>query len=223
MPLFFIVSGYLYKDRTFSTITGITLKKIFKAYLFTGAIIWIVMIFRGQADWGLSLFFGNGSRPLFNCEILRGYKVGPLWYLLAYCWAVVCFHFLLKIKDKKKIIFILIIAFEISIIFAHFVGLLPLDILPAIPAVLFMTVGYCYKQGKLTSLNQFKHLFHFIGIVTVFLCVYKGGVSMASHSYKLNLLQLLAAIYMTYILYLGAKRVALKHTKLLVFNVVRGG
>ena len=46
---------------------------------------------------------------------------------------------------------------------------------------------------------------------------------MASHSYKLNLLQLLAAIYMTYILYLGAKRVALKHTKLLVFNVVRGG
>lgn len=102
-------------------------------------------------------------------------------------------------SDRKKII-IAVFAFEVSVVFSYTIGLLPLDIIPAIPAALFMLVGYLYKRSLFRI--EIKPLyFHSIGIVLVILCFLFGAMSMASHSYRLNVIQILAAIYVTYVLY----------------------
>ena len=200
MPLFFIISGFLYKDRDVTDIYKRRIVKILKPYLFTGFVIWIVKAIQGNYYWGLSILLGNGSRPVFNSTELSDYKIGPLWYLLAYCWALIFIHYLMKVNSDRKKVIIAVVAFEVSIVFSYIIGLLPLDIIPAIPAALFMLVGYLYKTSSIHL--EIKPLyFHSIGIVLVILCYLFGAMSMASHSYRLNVIQILAAIYVTYVLY----------------------
>ncbi len=200
MPLFFIISGFLFKDRDVTDIYKKRIVKILKPYLLSGFVVWIVKAIQGNYFWGLSILLGNGSRPVFNCTELSEFKIGPLWYLLAYCWALIIIHYLMKVDSDRKKIIIAVFAFEVSVVFSYTIGLLPLDIIPAIPAALFMLVGYLYKRSLFRI--EIKPLyFHSIGIVLVILCFLFGAMSMASHSYRLNVIQILAAIYVTYVLY----------------------
>lgn len=206
MPLFFIISGFLYKDRDVSDIYKKRIVKILKPYLFTGFIIWLLKLIQGKYYWGLSILLGNGSRPVFNSSELSDYKIGPLWFLLAYCWALIMLHYLMKVNSDSKKIIIAFIAFELSLVFSHIIGLLPLDIIPAIPAALFMLVGYLYKTSSSIHLEIKPLYFHSIGIILVILCYFFGSMSMASHVYRLNIIQILAAIYITYVLYIFANK-----------------
>lgn len=200
MPLFFIISGFLYKDRDVTDIYKKRIVKILKPYFFTGFVIWIGKVIQGNYYWGLSIFLGNGSRPVFKSAQLSDYYIGPLWYLLAYCWALVFIHYLMKVNSDWIKIFLAFVSFEVSLIFKVIFGLLPLDIIPAIPAAFFMLVGYLYKSGSIHM--EIKPLyFHSIGIIMVIACLFFGAMSMASHNYRLNVIQIFAAIYVTYVLY----------------------
>lgn len=98
MPLFFLISGYLYKDKKLKDLLTKNSKKILFPYLITGLIIWGLKAVNGNYLWGYSLLLANGSRPVFN---LTDYYVGPLWFLISFFISIIFFHYI-----KKYIIYI---------------------------------------------------------------------------------------------------------------------
>lgn len=199
MPLFFLISGFLYKDRNVKSMIGRLSHKILLPYLVTGLLIWVAKFFLGQPGWGISIILGNGAREVLGIEALQPYHVGPLCFLLAYFVGCIGFHFLLRVQSHIKRIAILLVLFELSIGFTHYVGLLPFDLFPGIAAMLFLYIGYLCKDDMLRShfLNKWMLLF---GTCCLLLCIWKGGVSMASHIYKLNILQVVGAVTGSWIL-----------------------
>ena len=199
MPMFFILSGYLYKERPIAEIVKRNAKKVLIPYFITGIIVWgILLITKGDYDWGWSLMTANGSRPVYH---YTEYAVGPLWFLMCYFVSLVFFHMLLWIKKDKHRVILLMVSFAIVMVYKYYFNLLPLDILNAIPAIGFMYMGY-----KLNSPVVYETLFGSkialtIGSLIVVICLYKGGISMASIVYKLWYLQFFAALYCCYFLY----------------------
>lgn len=206
MPLFFIVSGYLYKVRGFSEIFKKQITKIMVPFFFTGIVIWIGKLIKGFPDWGISLILGNGSRPVFDSAALEKYNIGPLWYLLAFSWATLLFRLLLRVDSNIWKVVIVFILFELSLVFCISFGPLPLDILQAIPATLFMLAGFWYHKHEDFEVHH-KWLIYLISLFLLLICYRYGTLSMASHIYKLNIVQVITAIGVTYVLY----NVLMKH------------
>lgn len=200
MPLFFMVSGYLYKERSYAEILNKQIARIMVPFFFTGIVIWIGKLIKGFPDWGISLILGNGSRPVFDYAVLEKYSIGPLWYLLAFSWAILFFRLLIRVNSNIWKVVIAIILFELSLVFCASFGPLPLDILQAIPATLFMLAGFWYQKHEAHRFHN-KWIFYLISLSLLLICYRYGTLSMASHVYKLNIVQVMAAIGINVCLY----------------------
>lgn len=76
MPLFFFISGYLYKDRTAKDFIIRNTKKVLLPYIITCLFIWILLILKeNNWRWVLSIFLANGTDTVWN---MKGLMVGPL-------------------------------------------------------------------------------------------------------------------------------------------------
>lgn len=83
-----------------------------------------------------------------------------------------------------------------------FLGLLPFDIFPAVAACVFLFAGLCYRNNQ-SKVDGFLRKWYslVIGIAVSLLCVWKGGLSMASHIYTLNILQIISASFVSWLLF----------------------
>ena len=203
MPLFFLISGYLYKNKGLFLTTKHSLRKIIIPYLFTGFVIWIILIIqKGEYDWGISLLFGNAYKTLsWN----QSYTVGPLWFLMSFFSAQLLYSIIFKIKHEEKRFLICIVLFEISIILKHFYNMLPLGILPAMSGILFMQIGQSLRTKKHFYICHKKILCLF-GVIAYIICLFKGNLAMSWHIYDLNLLLFVSATFVTILCYLLLKR-----------------
>lgn len=194
MPLFFLISGYLYKPRALKEAIERNLFKILLPYLITCIIIWTIMcLFYGQYQWGMSILWGN-SKPAHGCS-----GVGPLWFLTAFFWTMIYANLLLKITSKQVRWIVMIIIFVISVVFVHIFGLLlPFGLTTAIGGVVFLFAGMEIKENPQYVLDK-KYVYGGLAIWAI--CVVFGGCAMAWHVYKLNLLQVVGGIYGTYLCY----------------------
>ena len=194
MPLFFIISGYLYKQRDFKETIKKNTTKVLLPYILTSLVIWIIFGgVKGQLNWGLSILWGN-SRPFHN---LTG--VGPLWFLTAFFWTMIYANILLRINSKKIRWIILAGLFAISVLRVQFTGfLLPFGITTGLGGVIFLFVGMEIKKNPI-YINKVSFLWP--GIIIWLTCVVLGSCAMAWHIYKLNLLQVIGGLYGTYVCY----------------------
>lgn len=198
MPLFFFVSGYLYRDRIVRDILANSSRKVLFPYFITCIFIWAVFIIRdGNWKWGLSLFLANGTDTVWN---QTGLMVGPLWFLICYVVSILEFHYVLKIRGKVfqllTILLLWVLAYSIRIKY----GLQPLDILNSPPAVCCLWMGDCLKDKSIQT-TVFSTYGIVIGLIIWFLCLLFGSLSMAGFYYKLWVLQLVGAFYATWLLY----------------------
>lgn len=198
MPLFFFVSGFLYKDRSIGEILKRNFKKILIPYFTTCFFIWLVMIvFAQRWMWGISILFANGSKPVYNYV---GYYVGPLWFLMCYFMSVIGFHYLIKFQSKLIQISIICTMWIGAYFYNSQFGLLPFDILNAIPATLCMLLGYNLRDENIRKV-VLSPTFVMLGSCVWIICMLWGQLSMASFIYKLSILQVIGAMYGTYVVY----------------------
>ena len=196
MPLFFIVSGYLFKERPLNDLIKRNLKKVMIPYFFTGCVMWFLLaILYEQYDWGISLLWGNAYKTLFWDF---SYTVGPLWFLMSFFVAMIFFALIKKIPHRWLQLVILITLFHISIWIKEQVNMLPLGILPAIPGTFFLFLGNSLKESKSFVYNRGSIL---LGFICYILCCLYGQLAMSWHIYKLLLLQIIAAMFATLILW----------------------
>ena len=188
MPLFFFVSGYLYKDKTIKQLLKSTLYKVILPYLITCFIVWFFKyIASGQESWGLNILIGNGE------------NVGPLWFLV--CYAVSQIYFWLGLKSNRNLFAsVLLILWICAYFYRENFGLLPFNILNAIPATFCMFLGYQLKDIEFCKKIFTKRNIAMM-LVTALLSSVKGTLTMASFVYPFWAISIIAAMYVTFVCY----------------------
>ena len=198
MPLFFFISGYLYKDRPIHDIIVRNAKKVLLPYLITCLFIWICLIIREHNwKWGLSIFFANGTDTVWN---FTGLMVGPLWFLVCYVVAILGFHYILKIKEKYIQVIVLLSLWIVVQLIRRYFGLQPMDILNSVPAMCCLLMGYSANDDNIKKC-VFSRPAIAVGIIIWIVCLLFGELSMAGLTYKLWIFQLIGAYYIVFALF----------------------
>lgn len=191
MPLFFLISGYLYKHRSMPDLIIKNCRKILLPYLTTCIIIFILSCLLGNNyNWFLSIIWGN-SKPLniFNYVDL---SVGPLWFLTAFFAAMVYCNLLYRIKNKLVKWTILLVTFSLSVFQVQMNGvLLPFGMTTGLGGAVFVMAGIEFKNH---SFNDFDKRYKILFAIIWVLCVVFGNCAMSWHIYRLNVLQIVGGI-----------------------------
>ena len=101
LPLFFFVSGYIFKQTTFETSVTKNAKALIKPYLVTCAvyIIYIcLIIFLGDSSVSVADSIFNivyGSACNYGIPGTE-HAIGVIWFLLSLFWARLTYNFILK-------------------------------------------------------------------------------------------------------------------------------
>ena len=210
MPLFFFISGYLYKDRPVHDILIRNTKKVLLPYLITCIFIWsILIIWKHNWRWGLSILLANGTDTVWN---FSGLMVGPLWFLACFFVATLGFHFILKLKERYNQVILLLSLWVVVFLIKRSFGLQPMSILNSVPAMCCLLMGYSANEESVKK-YVFSRPAIAVGIIIWIVCLFYGNVSMAGLTYKLWILQLVGAYYIVFVLF--------KLLKMLV--LIRGG
>lgn len=203
MPLFFLISGYLYKHRSISDLLVRNFRRILIPYAATCVIIFTLNIaLNDNYLWFYSIFWGN-SKPLSVANI-QNLSVGPLWFLTAFFAAMIYCNLLYRLKNKKLMWALLLITFSLSVYQVQKNGfLLPFGMTTGLGGAVFIMVGMEYKK-HCTKINKWYLL---IAATIWLLCVMIGNCAMSWHIYRLNILQIVGGIFGTYICYLLVRQI----------------
>lgn len=201
MPAFFIISGYLYKNRTFKTCISRNFKRLLIPYLFVSLFycLWIAftnIIHNNNLtytiiDYLLSILCCYG----FNYKANR-LSLGALWFLTALFVSNVLFNFIVNTicKNHKDNIYIYIYSIVISII-GVLIGnkiCLPFNIDIAMYAQVYLCFGYWFKTNDDKVLNKI-----FIKVICFILFsigVYYYSFDMNTRQYEYIIISTISAI-----------------------------
>ena len=145
MPPFFIISGYMHKQRELSDVFYHGIKTLVYPYFVFGTIALIISILKhGEClSDALYLLLTANSSPAYN----NGRTIGPIWFLLALFWGRFYFTCVLKYFRHFHILASLIVtclAFSI-----HEAINPPLGLLTGANALIFISIGYSIREHGL--------------------------------------------------------------------------
>ena len=148
MPLFFILSGYFFKEKNYKALLISGWNRLLVPYLLSSFVVIAIIIvtgdFQGALMKILAIFFPRGFYSEFTSFQLR-HVIGATWFLIALFWARVVFNSIIKIsnryKNRKLIIFTISLIVSISSIYVSKFTLFPFGILEGTQALVFMAIG----------------------------------------------------------------------------------
>lgn len=207
MPLFFMTSGYFYKQVP----SSIALRKNFRSlvipYLFTALILFLFTLidsFLGQKNIVdnniknsiLAIVVAAGSRDLPNGG---EFYVGAIWFLTALFWCRMSFNLICK-KFCTNFLAVSIVISIISTLIAQYIYI-PLNILQGLSALLFFSFGYFVKTNELLNKTINKYYILII-LILIILSTYMGPIGMVTCYYPCYVINILASIGGGYLLYI---------------------
>ena len=170
LPIFFLISGYFISEK--GTLSEF-IKKKFRTLIVPYILTCFVMILiagglglyaggiagagKAMGEWGIATLCGSGTeytKPFY----IR--TVGALWFLWASFWGYILLRITLKFKGGQRTLFVAVV-FLLSYFSCKFFWL-PLCIQRGGFALLFMYIGYLYKQEKETVSSLSKETKFFI-------------------------------------------------------------
>ena len=203
MPLFFLLSGYLYKEKTIKDLLRRNARFILKPYFVTMAFVCICLTLNHvDTLWGGVILLGNSRSTLGfdNC-----YEVGPLWFLTAFFMTMIYAHFLFKIRNEIFRGVVVLVLFSLSVLYMLFVGTMtPFGTTSAFGGLLFLYIGYCvrtYKECFYSLSVRFKYCFLALCSLCYVVSLLMGYNPMSWHIYKLWYIDVIGAVFGTYLCY----------------------
>ena len=147
MPLFFIISGYLFRsklDCKLSKLISQKAKRLLIPYISFAAINYVAWFFleRGEESWLTPLVrlvtYNTSGLPI----------CGALWFLTALFWAEVFYLVIDRVvkNDKKRMLIVFTVAFIVSWLQNKFSYRLPLTIDTGLVCMGFLESGRVCKQ-----------------------------------------------------------------------------
>ena len=166
VPIFFILSGYFYREGKLKQ----TIFKLLKPYVFTTLCVLFVEVLKVAAKMilgsgydgpgileiiasrGIAFLYASGSRHDFLSFMLP--SNGAIWFLIALAWVEAIFALLMWLTrnwgDRKKLCFLYAGSIILWLVgyFTAKVTWLPFSIQSAFSAMLFMVMGYHLHRQK---------------------------------------------------------------------------
>jgi len=200
MPLFFIACGYLTSPFKEFNIKK-KINKIIKPYL----IVFIISIFPYIYIYGnfdvLWIFPLMKTRTLFGSDIPFG--IGPVWFLPCYFFSNLLANKCCKYISLDKFLIFSLGFFTLFYTISKIVNGLPFLLVQIFLGSFFIVIGYkCRQQNFLKS-----SLFVLIGLVSTIACLLYGNFSMYSVQCRLWIIQLVAGIFCSLVVFECAKKV----------------
>lgn len=222
MPLFFIVSGYLWHEKPLTICVKKRIQKLLVPYILYGLFYLIPWKLWNQfglvySDYRESilavLFFPNNNVGMS--------MVSPLWFLICMFWTDILYSLVNKIVNRKwiKCIVIAIIAIIGTFFSSLDLSMLPLSIEPVATALVFYFVGDCLKErSELVNLTLRNTSLLFIVSVVFVFC--NNCIDMRSARYHIVPLYFLNGILGTVIYWNIANYISMMKGK--VAEIIKG-
>lgn len=199
MPLFFIVTGFFYKQKPTLQLTKSNYNQLLLPYLALCIIVSILSQIRQSHD------------ILIDIDItLNG--MGPGWFLLAMFWARLELLFILRLFPKRYLSISLLISIIICFIadklfFSSFISFFP-----SMASLFFISVGYYIKQNHLLDIYNRNHvIIPFICSLLWLTTSLYGKVELSQCVFKLSIIDFAGSLGGT-ILFFGISKMIEKYT-----------
>ncbi len=188
MPLFFILSGYMHKQRNFKK----TLKQgaygLLYPYFTFGIVSMLLKILLRDYPiiLAIKVLFSANSAHTYSVPYVGGHTIGPIWFLASLFWARLFFTILLSVGNNRYVLVSFILS-GIAVFLASIVNL-PFGILTGTSALFFLSIGYYIKK------NGMNCLFLLLCIILWPITIMKYPMDMAGFLYGNYLLNTIGAI-----------------------------
>lgn len=151
MPLFFLISGYFFRDKLFSDFLSSKSKQLLIPYLICligiigSSVLWSVYLQREESieqsilNWIWAGLYGSG---MLYTEPFWIEAIGAIWFLPALFWALLLLYFCLR---RKNPLIWIVIAILIGFYTKKYFWL-PLSIQSSLICVVYLYIGYRFKQ-----------------------------------------------------------------------------
>ncbi|GAA0787502.1 acyltransferase family protein [Hathewaya limosa] len=176
IPLFFIISGYLFKEKNFLDLILKDLKRLLLPYIITLLILLIYNLLKFPFNSYyifkvslLTILYGSGPVPVFIPYLG---SVGCLWFLPTLFLTRLIFNLFLKVV-KNKNIFKQILVLMFLVIMGYIlknISFLPWGLDLALVCQLFFFIGYTLNNQKVT-LNKLSISSILIMIFLWYICI----------------------------------------------------
>ena len=192
MPLFFIISGFLYKKRSIKE----TIKRKFNTLMipyisFSIIYMIIVLLFKNNYDIPKALL----SYLLFPTKIVNNAIAGALWFLPCMFLVEVLYSIIQNTINNNRVKNVLIFTIAImGFMYSRFIDFeLPFCLEPMMISLLFMHMGYIMKEHKqVIQLSILPTIILFVIMSLTFLL--NRSVDLRSARYHLEILYLFNGI-----------------------------
>ena len=203
MPLFFLVSGYVFHFRPedrFLPFLKKNAKGLLVPYLFTGIIIILLKaamalvagrdIWDQVRIWGIAALYGSGSRVPANMEEVIS-PIGVIWFLLALFIGKCILWFILHSRIPWLWALILFLASYVS---AEYFWL-PFSLQPGLCCVLFLYLGYEMKHQDVLNWGRIRFPIRILAAFAWVYCImFCGNLCMVDNVYDRPLRNIIGAI-----------------------------
>lgn len=214
MPLFFLFSGYFFKEKDTASVALNGLKTLVKPYVVTTLVCAFFLLCFSMYDAVerrlIGSFVGCVGSGVALIEFSK-LQAGPIWFLLALFWCKLFFNWIFKLSSK----YFLQISLFCGVLFwliGRYVINVPLCVCAGGSALIFYSIGYALK---LRGLDRISH--------RLFICFIWGGaimlsyLNMAQYIYSFFPISIFGAVAGCLSVYYGARRVKGRIADSLIF------
>lgn len=203
MPLFFLISGYLFKYKENKECLKNIAKKLIIPYIVTCVAVIGYKVFRVALEgnfieipniiqtWGLASLYGSGSMQPFGIRY-----IGAIWFLLALAFATYCINNI--DKSRYRYLWVILIAY-IGYKTSQYIWL-PFSIQAGMVATLFMYIGILAKENDILNKKIPIHIYIALVLLVAFCVKYGGKLYMVSNIYKNGFLDIIGAVSASFLL-----------------------
>ncbi len=196
MPLFFILSGYFFKNIPFKEYLVKKAKGLLIPYMILNIIALIFVIIRDRNNFDISEFGAKIIRILLGCD---GLSLG--WFLIALFLASIIYWLVYKLFWNNKLMYAAILV--ILTYLGWYAGSLfetriyQWDV--ALVCVIFLAVGHLYKEYSKELSTWIKILLLIVSIVIWVIDIINGGIVLSLRIYHDFPVCVIGAIAGTYV------------------------
>ena len=214
MPLFFLVSGWFYKEKTIFSYIKTDCCRLLRPYyvtVFIFCIWWFVRsVFRNDYRILLNtiIVYINGTAILADDGCSQYVPItgdtfpmiGPIWFFISMFWCRQLYN-LLRIKNIILKLVIALLLSYIAYVISNNYFQLPLGILPGICGMAFYAIGH-YVKRNVDVICKYKFFLIPIGLIVFVYCNIYSSLSMVICHFKFWPLDIISGCFGTWILYL---------------------
>ncbi len=222
LPLFFIISGYFFKETTQKKAFWKYTRNHIKPYAITAIVtlgillllsiyIWNFNVLKDFiGNWAKSFFFGSGSSNGSGIFASTS-AVGPIWFLFGLFWAMLIYNFLKIHFFGIELALIILVLFCVACFSVKFIRL-PFSLQAGCSAVIYIWFG---EQIRLHNVIERYNQIGIFGIITILilwvLCIKSGkGLIISRCFYPDGLLNIVVSVAITLLFVCAIKRLNLK-------------